>query len=136
MRKSLDWGNLGEMETLQKRLKAQIRHGIKLVDVIHVMLQRRYLPIQLRTTPMWLYKSEDVATVRNLFRTNLDGMWMTLFKLSKNKFPKKGEDCGLDAEHGPSEVKVVHSWSFYSFPHLMSLNRVIMLASPKSGLVQ
>ena len=54
---------------------------------------------------MWLYRPEDEVTMRNFFRSDLNGMWMTLFKPSKNNFLKKGEDCGLDAENGPPKVK-------------------------------
>ena len=107
-KKGLDWGNPDEVKAPQKRIKSMIGQCIKLVDVIQVMLQRRNLPLQLRANPMWLYKPEDEVTVRNFFRSDLDGMWTMLFKPSKSKFPKKGEDCGLDAKYGPSEVKAVY----------------------------
>ena len=56
---------------------------------------------------MWLYKPKDVVTMWNFFSTNLDGMWMMVFKPSKNEFPPKAEDCDLDIENGPTEVKIV-----------------------------
>jgi hypothetical protein len=74
------------------------------VDVVHIMLYRRVLPLQLRANPLWQWKPENEVTVRNFYRTNLDGMWTSLFKSSKNEFPGEGEDCGYEAENGPSEV--------------------------------
>ena len=89
-----------------------IDQKLKLVDVIQVMLHRRSLPLQLRATPMWLYKPEDAAPIRHIFRTDLDGIWMTLFKPSMNTFPAMEEDCGLDAANPPKEV---HSNLFILF---------------------
>ena len=95
-----------------------IDRKLKLVDVIQVMLQRRNLPLQLRATPMWLYRPEDAAPVRHFFRTDLDGMWTTLFKPSKNTFPAAGEDCGLDAENPLKEVQKQFVYTVYPFDDL------------------
>ena len=59
MRRYLDRGNPSKVETLPKRLKSQIGHDIKLVDVIDVVLQRPNLPLQLRASTMWMYNTED-----------------------------------------------------------------------------
>ena len=115
MKKGLDWGNPKEVEALQRRLLSMIYQKLKLVDVIQVMFHRRSLPLQLRATPMWLYKPEDAASVRHFFHTDLDGMWTTLFKPSTNTFPVAGEDCGLDAENPPKEVQSSLFISFYPF---------------------
>ena len=53
------------------------------------MLYRDTLPLQLRASPMWCYELEDEATVRHFFHTNLEGMWMALFKLFKNDLPQE-----------------------------------------------
>lgn len=54
---------------------------------------------------MWRYKPEGVALVRNFFRMSLDDMWTALFKPFENTFPDAGDDYGLDANNGPSEVR-------------------------------
>ena len=56
---------------------------------------------------MWIYKPGDVVKMWNFFRTNLDGMWKKVFKPSKNEFPAKGEDWGLDTENCPTEATIV-----------------------------
>ena len=42
------------------------------------------------------HKSKDVRPVLHFFHTTLDNMWTRLFKLSKDKNPKEGEDLGYE----------------------------------------
>ena len=46
---------------LQRKLKAVVDEAIILLDVVHVMLYRRILPLQVRELPMWDYKPDDDA---------------------------------------------------------------------------
>jgi hypothetical protein len=113
MKKGLDWGNPDELKMLQRRLKAVIDKNIKLVDVIHVMLHHHVLPLQLRANLMWCYKPEDEPTVQNFFRVDLDGMWMTLFKLSKNTFPEEEGDVGLLGNVAWKTKKILRTRKIY-----------------------
>ena len=97
--KGVAWGNPKEVELLVERIKWWSTTGkVKLADVINVMLNRRELPLQLRATPMWAQKPEDMDTITSFFRSTLAAMWSRLMKLAKDKIPKEGEDHGL--EHG------------------------------------
>lgn len=44
--KGLNWGDQKEVELLQRKVKAVVDTGLKLLDVVHVMLHRRILPLQ------------------------------------------------------------------------------------------
>jgi hypothetical protein len=87
------------VETLIERIVWWTTKGkAELADVINVMLNRRILPLQLRATPMWAQKPEDMDTINTFFRSTLATMWTKLMKLAKDKIPKEGEDRSL--EHG------------------------------------
>lgn len=58
------------------------------MNVVHVMLHRGALPLQLRIKPMWSYEPEHEVIVRHFFRTNLAGMWTSLFKRGQNPPPQ------------------------------------------------
>lgn len=49
--------NEEEVKVLQGHIKAMVDSGVTLTDVVHVMLLRHALPLQIRATPMWRYKS-------------------------------------------------------------------------------
>ena len=87
------------MEVPVERVKWWSTTGkVELADVINVMLNRRIIPLQLRATPMWAQKPEDMDSITTFFRSTLAAMWTKLMKMAKDKIPKKGEDRGL--EHG------------------------------------
>ena len=97
--KGVAWGKPEEVETLVERIVWWTTTGkAELADVINVMLNCRILPLQLRATPMWAQKPEDMDTINTFFRSTLATMWTKLMKLAKDKIPKEGEDRGL--EHG------------------------------------
>jgi hypothetical protein len=97
--KGVAWGKPEEVETLIDMILWWSTTGkVELSDVINVMLNRRILPLQLRATPMWDQKPEDMDTINTFFRSTLTAMWLKLMKLAKDKIPKAGEDRGL--EHG------------------------------------
>lgn len=84
--------------------------GISLVDVIHMMLYHRILPLQIQAVPMWDFKPEDEVVVREFFRgEDLSGMWKLLFKPKKNYFPARAEDIGLSHAIPISEVWCVRA---------------------------
>ena len=91
------------MEDLQRGIASLIREGIGLTNVVQVMLRRRILPCQRRSSPMWDYRTDDDPTVRQLFRTTREKLWKVLFKAQEN-WPAKKEDQGLRADKLPSEV--------------------------------
>ena len=97
--KGISWGKQEEVETLiDKILWWSTTWKVELVDIINVMLNLRIPPLQLRATPMWAQKPEDMDTIITFFRSTLATMWTKLMKLAKDKIPKEGEDHGL--EHG------------------------------------
>jgi hypothetical protein len=95
-RKGMDWGNPEEVTELQQKIKFLVdKKKVKLVDVVDVMVQRRILPLQLWASPMWAFKPEDTVPVNHFFCVSLSGMWMTLFKPSKNESPPPREGLRL-----------------------------------------
>lgn len=66
--KNLDWGNQTEVAELQRQVKAIIDGGVTLVGVVHVMLHRWILPLQVRAISMWEFKPKDEAVVQEFFR--------------------------------------------------------------------
>ena len=80
-----------------------IEQGVELPNVIQIMLGRRILPCQDRASPIWAYKPEDPAIMRNFFRTSHAQLWRALFKPQKD-WPAEEEDIGLDAANPPREV--------------------------------
>ena len=105
-------GDQKEVELLQRKVKAVVDMGLKLVDVVHVMLHRRILPLQVRAAPMWRYKPEDEAAIRRFFRgADLGGMWKLLFKPTDkgNKFPSRAEDIGLSQDNPIAEVPFIYN---------------------------
>ena len=90
------WEDPKEVEVLIMKIKWWFTvKDLELPEVIHVMLNRRILPLQHRATPMWEHKSGDAGPVLHIFHTTLAIMWTRLFKLAKDKIPKEGEDCSL-----------------------------------------
>jgi hypothetical protein len=95
--KGVTWGNPKEVETLIDRILWWSTTGkVEVADVINVMFNRRILPLQLRATPMWAQKPEDLDSITTFFRSTLAAMWTKLMKLSKDKIPKEGKDRGLE----------------------------------------
>ena len=84
------------MKALQKRVVSVMGIGMKLVNVIQIMLKCRLLPSQERAKPMWEYAPKDLATVQHLFGMIHNNVWGLLFKPQK-EWPVEGEDIGLDA---------------------------------------
>jgi hypothetical protein len=70
------------------------------------MFNRRILPLQLQDTPMWEHKSGDAGAMVNFFHSSLAGMWTRLFKLSKDKIPKEGEDLGFEVSYDAPQVSI------------------------------
>ena len=108
--KGLNWGDQKEVEALQRKVKAVVDTGVKLVDVVHMMLHRRILPLQARAAPMWRYKPDDEVVIRRFFRgADLGGMWKLLFKPTGkgNKFPSRAEDIGLSRANPTPEVTFI-----------------------------
>ena len=91
------------MAQLQKRIGKMIERGVKMPDVIQIMLGRRILPCQVRASPMWAHKSEDLETVRHFFCASHAQLWRALFEPQKD-WPAEEEDIGLDAANPPREV--------------------------------
>ena len=50
--KGLNWGSVNEVQTLQSRIRSLTERGIKLVNIVQVMLVRRILPCQRRPIRM------------------------------------------------------------------------------------
>jgi hypothetical protein len=101
--KSPDWGCVAHMKALQKRVDGIIETGVKLVDVVQIMLHRRLLPCQERAKPMWEHELENPATVRYLYGTTPDKIWGQLFQPQK-ECPVEGKYIGLDTTNPPKEV--------------------------------
>lgn len=63
---------------------------------------------------MWEHKSGDAGPVLHFFHTTLDNMWTRLFKLSKDKIPKEGENLGFVVGYGAPPVSVlIHTFIFF-----------------------
>ena len=65
--KGLKWGDQKEVELLQCKVKAVVDMGLKLVDIVQVMLHRQILPLQVRAALIWRYKPEDEVVLRRFF---------------------------------------------------------------------
>jgi hypothetical protein len=102
-KKGLDWGSNKEVALLQSQIAKMIEQGVKLPNVIQIMLSRRILPFQDRASPMWAYKPEDPATVLSFYRTSHAQLWRVLFKPQKDWLAEE-EDIGLDTANPPREV--------------------------------
>nr|XP_045089475.1 uncharacterized protein LOC123497211 [Aegilops tauschii subsp. strangulata] len=77
--------------------------NIKLVDVIQVMLVRRILPCQSRTSPLWEFDPEKHPTLERLFGTTQEDAWKLLFK-GDEKPPAIDSDRGHDLAHPANAV--------------------------------
>lgn len=93
------------MKALQDRPKAVVDSGITLVDVVHVILLHRVLPLQTRATPMWRYKPEGEVELNRLFRgADLGGMRKLLFKTKKDDPTPRADDMGFNHTNPTTEV--------------------------------
>ena len=61
--KSPNWCSPYELIVLQTRIQSMIAKNVKLVDVIQVMLVRRILPCQSRSSPLWEFDPEKHQTL-------------------------------------------------------------------------
>jgi hypothetical protein len=73
-------GSADDLKALQKLVVSIMENGAKLVDMIQVMLHRRFLPCQERAKPMWEYDPKDPATMQHLFGMTHKKVWSLLFK--------------------------------------------------------
>ena len=82
-----------------------ITKRIKLVNVIQVMLIRRFLPCQRRTCYLWEFDPAQHQTLSGLFETKHEDAWKGLFK-SFEVSPPVTEDRGFCAKRQASEVSL------------------------------
>ena len=91
-------GSVGEVQTLQSRIRTILEKDIDLVNVIQVMLVCRALPCQHRPLRMWYFNPEGPWTLQHFFGTMHKGMWKLFFGKRK-QWPNTTEDIGLDCNH-------------------------------------
>ena len=89
------------------RIQSMVDKNIKLVNVIQVMLVRRILPCQSRTSTLWEFDPEKHQTLVRLFGTTHEDAWKLLFK-GDEKPPAIDSDRGHDLAHPASAVSASH----------------------------
>ena len=82
--------------------------------MIQVMLVRRILPCQSRTSPLWEFDPEKHQTLVRLFGTTHKDAWKLLFK-GDEKPPAIDSDRGHDLAHPASAASPSHLKA-YSLP--------------------
>ena len=101
--KGPNWSLSDELIAMQTRIQSMVDKNIKLVDVIQVMLVRRILPCQSRTSPLWEFDPEKHQTLTGLFGTTHEDARKLLFK-GDEKSPAVDSDRGHDINHLANEV--------------------------------
>ena len=87
----------------QKRVKSMMDKNTSLTSMIQVMLFRRILPCQCRTSHMWEFNPASPWTLQRFFGTTHEDIWKFLFKTQKS-WPELTEDCGYDSAHPVTPV--------------------------------
>ena len=91
---------------LQTRITNVLGKNVGLTNVVQIMLFRRILPCQRRTSPMWEFKPEDPRTLQYFFGAMHEGMWKLLFKAQKSSWPMETEDIGINVAYPDSPVSI------------------------------
>ena len=123
MEKGPNWSSSDELMALQTRIQSMVDKNIKLVDVIQVMLVRRILPCQSRTSPLWEFDPEKHQALVRLFGTTHEDAWKFLFK-GGEKPPAIDSDRGHDLAHPANAVSPSH---LKAYPLLACPRRVTKL---------
>ena len=121
--KGLSWGSSVELTGLQNCVKNMISKKIKLVNVVQVMLFRRFLPCQRHAFNMWEFDPAKHQTLRELFDTTHKDVWKVLFKGAEVP-PPLTEDRGLSAKRHANPVSFYISQDIYlpQFNHVRDLS--------------
>ena len=89
---------------------------IKLVNMVQVMLFRRFLPCQRRAFNLWEFDPAKHQTLQELYDTTHKDVWRVLFKGAEVP-PFLTEDHGLSTKHRANPVSFYISQGIY-FPQL------------------
>ena len=87
------------------RITNVLSKSVGLTNIVQIMLFRRILPCQRRTSPMWEFNPEDPRTLQHFLGITHEGMWKLLFKAQKS-WPMETEDVGLNAKNPATLVSV------------------------------
>ena len=103
--KGLDWGSQTEVWTLQMRITNMLSQNVGLTNIVQIMLFRRILPCQRRTSPMWQFNPEEPWMLQHFLGTTHEGMWKLLYRVQKS-WPMETEDAGLNAKNLATLISV------------------------------
>ena len=109
MEKGIPWGQETEVALLSERMAEMA--DLHVYHVVHVMLERRVLPLQERKKALWEFSPADPKTVLSLLHHSREKMWKSLFLTEEDRpghtrpFPEEGTDRGLSEEAGGDQVR-------------------------------